>query len=225
MRSRVVMLVVFTLLYSFKGFGQTYYAFPDSNAVWRVDWGTSTCLSFTLPDAQYQYVITGDTVIGPETYQKIERSGICTLCCMPPLTVAHPDNRYMGALRQDTLLRHVYYLPSDSTTEYLLYDFSLSLGDTVKGYLSDATFSGCIAIVDSIDSVLIDGSYRRRIMTSGCGAASIIIFIEGIGSTYGLLEPFFTNMEATGTLICFELEGLNDLSRYAYALPAYHFRV
>jgi len=90
---------------------------------------------------------------------------------------------YKGAIRQDTLNRRVFIIPSTAITEQLLYDFTMQVGDTVKGYIE--TNLNHKDVVESIDTVLVGNNYRKRWkINSGYS----IYFIEGIGSTYGLIE-------------------------------------
>ena len=58
-------------------------------------------------------------------------------------------------------------------------------------------------IVDSIDSVLIDNNYHRRIHITESGAEPVSI-IEGVGSTAGLLNPL-SYFENAGSLECFRI--------------------
>ncbi|HLG35138.1 MAG TPA: T9SS type A sorting domain-containing protein [Bacteroidia bacterium] len=163
-----------------------YHPFPDSNAIWRVDWGEAYCYNNSHPQAHYQYEMQGDTLIGIYNYHKIVRVlGYGSYVCGPYYI---PGAGYMGAIRQDTSLRQVYFVPKDTAQEQLLYDFNLSIGDTVPG-----KFIGG-AIVQSIDSLLIGSTYRKTI--------NFGYIIEGIGSTSGLLEPP-SQLELTPELKCF----------------------
>lgn len=90
---------------------------------------------------------------------------------------------YRGVIRQDTTNKKVYIIPPSNDTECLLYDFTLQIGDTVKGYLQSFNFG--YDIVEAIDSILIDNTYRTRWKINSCYE---IYLIEGIGSTYGLFQ-------------------------------------
>ena len=179
--------------------GQTnvYHPFPDSDAVWRVNWyvnyyNTNNDYCSGL-DANYDYSIGGDTTINAMTYKKIIRSGFTffTNC----------DNflyGYVGGLRQDTLQKKVFFRPWNINIDTLIYDFSLNVGDTLKSYLLYWHTSPPITIY-SIDSVLVGNQYRKRwnLCTPNCAQ-----IIEGVGSNYGLLEQL-VNFESGGDLTCF----------------------
>ena len=112
---------------------QDYHPFPMLNATWHISWGTSTCDSNGLSATGYHYYTDTDTLISSELYTKLKRLGVCPTCC-PTLGPSAYDG-YMGGLRQDTLNKKVYIVPSDESTEYLLFDFSMNVGDTLIGYL------------------------------------------------------------------------------------------
>ena len=82
----------------------------------------------------------------------------------------------------------------------LLYDYSLQPGDYLPHCFNSYNSSIDSDFVNTIDSVLIGNSYRKRFniaqnKSSPTGNASII---EGIGSSMGLMEPiFFDNHYAT----------------------------
>ncbi|HQU99556.1 MAG TPA: T9SS type A sorting domain-containing protein, partial [Bacteroidia bacterium] len=92
-----------------------------------------------------------------------------------------------------------------NTTEHLLYDFNMGVGDTVKGYLESFTFP-TVDIVQSIDSALVGSTYRKRWNINNCYNIQLI---EGIGSTYGLFEPSPGCVPdlPTYSLICFQQNG------------------
>jgi len=111
---------------------------------------------------------------------------------------------YKGAIRQDILNKKVFYIPPAETTEQLLYDFNMQVGDTVKGFLE--TFSYHDDTIISIDSVKVDSTYCKRWNINTCYN---IYFIEGIGSTYGLIEqsPGCITDQADYTITCFQQNG------------------
>ena len=116
----------------------------------------------------YSIIISGDTLINGLLYQK--------------LTIVNPL-WYKGSIRQDTINRKVFIIPPAAATEELLYDFTMQVGDTVKGYIEN--YLNTKDIVENIDTVLVGNNYRKRWkINSGYS----IYFIEGIGSTYGLVE-------------------------------------
>lgn len=157
----------------------TYHQFPDSNAVWNYNYQLF-CFSNGIANEFYSIEMSGDTVINNLNYQKLS---IPYLQSQSTGTCGGYPIGYKGAIREDIPAKKVYIVPPSSNTEELLYDFNLQVGDTVKGYLE--SFTG-YDVVQSIDSVLVGNSYRKRWDVNNC---YFIYFIEGVGSTYGLLEP------------------------------------
>jgi hypothetical protein len=158
-----------------------YHPFPDSNAVWNFNYSL-VCMMWPggSTHANYSIIISGDTIINNTQYKKLyipavdlNMSGTCN----------EPNGGYKGAIRQDTTNRKVYIIPPVSVSEVLLYDFSMQVGDTLKGYLTQWFFSP--DTVQAIDSILIGNSYRKRWVINYCYD---FYLIEGIGSTYGLTE-------------------------------------
>ena len=105
-----------------------YHPMPDSNAVWRVDWSSSShCWPPSLY-SKYQYTIGMDTTIGIKTYKKIFRSGRAGMCGGSAGSYIY---NYAGGMRQDTINKKVYFICPNYSTDTLLYDFSLHIGDTL----------------------------------------------------------------------------------------------
>jgi len=201
-------LILFVALFSvFSANPQTsvYHPFPDSNACWNIDMSQGMCFPGGWSDEKYSIAISGDTAINGQTYHKLftpfvkfnNYSGECQQLNFPG---------YMGAFRQDIPGKKVYFVPPALAVEQLLYDFSLNPGDTVKGYLQQAW--DATDIVQEVDSVLVGNSYRRRWLINPCYN---IHLIEGVGSTYGLLQPSpgcMTDM-ADYEINCFSVDGVS----------------
>ncbi len=176
------LISLFALLMTSYSFGQTsiYHPFPDSNSSWNYYCYQYMC-TFGDANEEYSFILDGDTTINSQTYHKLSipfvsfyTSGSCTQVHFPG---------YKGAIRQDVPNKKVYYVTPSSSTEELLYDFNMGIGDTVQGYL--ASYPGMYDTVISIDSVLVGNDYRKRWYINNWYE---IYLIEGIGSTYGLLE-------------------------------------
>jgi hypothetical protein len=129
-----------------------------------------------------------DTTIGAKTYHQLFYSHSDTV---------YNENSpaaYNGGIRESN--RQVFYLPKDSVNEYLLYDFSLQIGDKIKYDYSVFSYKYGLGptdslLVSSIDSLLlIDGLYHKRIYLSyGIYPLFWASWIEGVGNNMGLLCP------------------------------------
>src|ERR1044072_2275457 len=164
-------------------FAQNYFPYPDSGAVWTV------LLESGNPTVPYQssyatYTLGGDTVIGAWTYKKITPNG------------QWPER---GALREDTI-NHRIYFAGDCMINYqdtLLYDFNLAVGDTAY-----TDVGGDVYLVDNVDSVLIQGQYRKRMQLSS-QFGGMDEWIVGIGSTNHPLSPLMPmEFESNLILLC-----------------------
>lgn len=191
-------LLILTTFFVFSiGHGQTnvYHPFPDS-AFWRVDYYYNQPFQYPCYAKYYfQYYTTGDTVINSYIHKKIHRSfvHVDTLTCAYPMNPPGPPGTgYVGALRDDSLANKTFFVFPNTNTDSLLYDYNLTIGDTLKGFISqffDTTYNDFEVL--SIDSLLINGQYRKRWNFSQINTDYPYI-IEGIGSNVGLIEPFET---------------------------------
>jgi hypothetical protein len=184
-----------------------YHPFPDSNAVWNVHVQACCATACTmappvsnpsLRDDYFNYFFDGDTTINSIPYRKIYKTGSQHFHCVWDGNPLNPDNwysyshEYAGALREDSTQKKVYCVLLNDNSESLLYDFSANVGDTLNTI-------NCGLVIQSIDSFMANGSYRKKFNLTGQPSYSII---EGIGSTAGLFEelcPF----ETYGWLQCF----------------------
>jgi hypothetical protein len=153
----------------------TYQPFPEGNASWNISYTQAMCPLGGDAYENFSIVMTGDTMINGQVYHKLftpyvyaDISGGCTQ--------AHFEG-YKGAIRQDIPNKKVYFLPpTDFTVEQLLYDFTMEVGDTVKGYLSGGWMEDNVVV--SIDSVLVGQNFHKRWLVNPCYD---IYLIEGVG--------------------------------------------
>lgn len=197
---RIFLLAIIISLSGLNLHSQTnvYHPFPGLALApdWRADWDINN-LPCTGIMASCQFFYTGDTTIGSYTYHKVNKQGYIfnSLCYYD-----RPFG-YQGAIREDTLARRIYMVVADSTHESLMYDFSLSVGDTVYSVLDTLWFGLGPYWVDNIDSVLVGNSYRKRLNLMGASSMGSSL-IEGIGGTYGLVSNL-GYFEAGSHLICY----------------------
>ncbi len=194
-------LPLIAILFSLSVKGQTnvYHPFPDSDAVWNINM-IANCAPRGWEFDYYSVRISGDTILNSEVYHKLSISFIqhsATDFCSEALG-------YQGAIRQDTSLKKVFYFPPTDTIEHLLYDFNMQVGDTVRGFLHSYQNDD---VVQSIDSVLVGGNYRKR---WNINPGYHISLIDGIGSTYGLIQasPGTTIDLPDYSITCFSQNGI-----------------
>lgn len=156
-----------------------YHPFPDSSAQWNIH---MLAMSFSGPPTEefYSIIISGDTLINSLVYHKLTIPYVQSVG-KSAATITTPV--YRGAIRQEIANRKVFIVPPSALTEQLLYDFNLQAGDTVRGYIE--SWVNPNEVVLAVDSVMVGNSYHKRWMIN---AGYNIYFIEGVGSTYGLIE-------------------------------------
>ncbi|MBE2188054.1 MAG: T9SS type A sorting domain-containing protein [Bacteroidetes bacterium] len=199
MKTTITLLILTCI--SLTGFGQVYKPFPTSNAMWRENSGGFQCSCCS----DFQYTITGDTVINTFTYHKLQKTGVKYLedwignCTS---NIAYGINQYAGCFRNDSSNKLVYFIFPLTSIDTVLYDFNLSIGDTVPpSPLNDN--GNIVNIVTDIDSVYLGGVYRKRFQLDSCTFPQQLYYIEGIGSTFGLLSPTGCPFEEIYNLLCY----------------------
>jgi len=179
----------------FKGNAQTstYHPFLDSSASWNYTY-QAVCWAPPMNTLYYHHLtiqIGNDTSINSTTYHTFQIPAIVVnagTSCLVPGNYVLPG-KYGGAFRNDHPNKKVYYVPEGDSVEQLMYDFNLNVGDSLKGYLfpCDSGFSYCDTVI-SMDSVLVGNSYRKKWFVD---QPYFVDLIEGIGSTYGLIEQVY----------------------------------
>ena len=135
-----------------------------------------------------QNILHGDTLISGLSYFKMytTRHNILNVYTFPGmLTFNSYDSIGPTFLRYDTLLKSVYYLPSIDSSETLIYDFDLQLGDTTP--MQSQHFP--TTIIRSIDTVSLFGIAVKRFFLTDVSDPYIEFFnyvLEGMGGSNGL---------------------------------------
>jgi len=185
-------------------FAQTnvYHPFPDSNAVWNEQYDYYDFYPSPICIDNYSITINGDTMINGLLYRKLLTPFVQHQYIPPHFVGPQVLTGYLGALRQDINDRKVYFVARYDSLETVLYDFNLNVGDTIIA----RTF--CAVTVSSIDSILIGSDYRKRWVSYG-SILGPVEFIEGIGSSKGLLSSWDCEGDGYGkNLNCFQQDGV-----------------
>lgn len=159
--------------------GQQTSRFPiKSTSVWRINYEyycDGPPYSHQNGDEEYKYYIDGDTLVGTRLYFKIFKTGVLYLDS--PFLISH---KYMGAIRDSA--DKVFYIAKDENSEELLYDFSLTVGDSI--WVKENRMKYKIEIADTLENGR--KKFILYIISVQCGSADT--YIEGIGWLGGLLE-------------------------------------
>ena len=203
---KTVFKLVLGIVISFSAFNlnaQDYEYIPlvkPGLQIWTCDLGY-----YGHDDEAYRfrrYALTDeDTIIETETYKKLysftnSEFDSTTATCI-------------GGMRENSQ-KQVFYRAGE--TNKMIYDFSLSVGDTL--FVSD--YPDFIFTVENIDTINYYGIQRREftILTNGLMAA---IWIEGIGNYEGIYYPFHTNTaEDWGNTRCYIYNGDLLYSNYSH---------
>lgn len=195
------LMIVFMLLMNVFAKAQTsvYHPFPESNAIWNVNCLVWPCYNSNWPYEYFSYTISGDTVINSITYHKWYIPSVVYADHCDSINVAG----YVGAFRNDIPNKKVYYINSHSKTEEILYDFNITVGDTIKSCGINQPYTMQIF---AEDSVRIGGNYRKMWHGFSINGGSIDI-IEGIGGTFDPIHYCPVMDSPTYNLTCFSQNG------------------
>lgn len=149
---------------------QPYHKFLDNSSFYV------QMINFT-GNSSYWIRTTGDSIVNNKVYKKL---------------VADPSG-YTILVREDSSLRRVLMLHQGSTTEDLLYDFSLVQGSIVPLRLA-ANTTPIFYRVYQVDSVLTTVGYRKRLQIEPAFTqwGKKDTWIEGVGA---MTQPiYFTSL-------------------------------
>ena len=191
MKSVIIVLII---LLTAQVSGQSYDPFPTDSATWSVQEYFHAWLPEPDGCIARHYGLSGDTIIDGKKFSKLFGNNL-------PLHTPYEDTAfnvqtavYVAAVREDSAKKIWIRQPGD-TTDILYYDFALDSGDT---FCFNYFGMGCHPVI-SVDSILIDGNYRRQIIFQPFNSES---WIEGIGSTTGWFEWQLTG-SWSWRLLCF----------------------
>lgn len=197
----MIFLITSVLIFSTGLKGQNYVLFPTENAQWNVLY-IGTCEERPPDTTILRYTIHGDTTINDIAYKRL---------CLESGDTINPKIRAIGGIRE--VGKKIYYIGETVTfytdnKEYLLYDFTKQIGDTIKHNLQGNFFS----VVLDIDSVWVDGNYRKRYKVDNhYFYQNPDYIIEGIGSVNNGLLGHISDIPTCGynywEFICFKENG------------------
>jgi hypothetical protein len=130
--------------------------------------------------------IQGDTLLNTLTYKKLFSDNDFYAGC-----VRESSNKYYAVL--------TYYKPHG---EVLIYDFSGSIGDTIKSNAPEGLLSRS-PVITEIDTIELENNEKRKLFYLNKGED---IWIDGIGSIFGFLFPTYDHITnyITPHLVCFK---------------------
>ncbi len=177
---------------------QPYIPMPTTKAVWTI-----STVTFGVPSGTYKYGMYGDTLINNVTYKKIYYNSDFNF------NISSPNTNYRGAIRE--YAKKVYKINPGTTTEGLLYDFTLAIGDTAKSITQMGLYA--YRKVTGYNFIVYNGQVHRKWIFQSTGE----FWLEGIGSSFGLFDALITPTDVCRSLVCLSI---NDLVQYQNISPA-----
>lgn len=188
------------------GFGQENIYF-ENHPVWKET--ISCAIPYPCVETNHMnYYTEGDTVISGINYIKLYEQGVTSRMFFEnnPPDFCTGSEIYLHVLKGylRSANRQIFYIPADAFDEQLLYDFNLSIGDTLPNTLITNPWG--TTIVTAIDSIEISEGYFKRFHLDGLEAPAPFL-IEGIGSNKGLFAPMPQTLECGFNLDCYSQNG------------------
>ncbi|NQX92642.1 MAG: hypothetical protein HRT74_11055 [Flavobacteriales bacterium] len=178
----------------------------DSSDTWM---DLYSCQDFECYESwKHVYTVSGDTTIDNLQYAKLnifseyEVGSVSSDWCSE--TLFHYEH-YYGAIRESG--KKVYLRQDGAPEDMLVYDFNLSIGDTLPS--PDGFENGVYSdrIITDIDSIMAFGSYRKRFVVN-----NVKYVVEGIGSSTGLFNTFtFDPTYCAVIMLCYSEEDTPDV--------------
>ena len=175
---------------------QDYHPIVEDGKQWNVLFS----YPWNPPEPQHKYTdiykIEGDTLVDGMSYKVM-------------YTTRNEDLtgwNLWGFLRE-TEDGQVFSRRPSTSDEQLLYDFSMEVGDTIC--MCDFGYSECCMVVIEKGEILVNGEPRQQIVLEypfGSGVEEV--WIEGIGSLYGIIDPGSLFLMGGSTdLLCYYEDG------------------
>ena len=157
-------------------------------------WGVYEPPTFSPNSSTRLFRIEGDTLMGDFLYKTIYTTRD---------TSGSNWNRSNNFIREDSTGK--VFLKVGGDDEFLLYDFSLEVNDTIPFNLGFNDV--CELVVYSIDTILLSNGEERRKLNLGnqfFGENSGDFWIEGIGSSRGPLFNMYCYTDQNFILLCYQ---------------------
>jgi len=199
---RLLFILLLPMLFVHELKGQGYHKLLQHNVYWDVLTANPSINPFCDYVGGYRHFISGDTTIQGNDYNIIH--GIIIISpepgpFCPPFYVSNDTVFRIGYLREDTIAKKVFVYDTFEG-DMLLYDFSLSVGDTLFSF-----FNFCEdLIVDSIGTITLFNSENRNIFFLNNGE----YFIEGVGGSQGLMNPLCQAIGSWNQQCCVLINGV-----------------
>lgn len=166
---------------------QTYIPFDFDNGFWYEEYH-----DMQFERSYYNYFTDGDTIINGISYHQLYKKNKHTYSYNGSSTFWNYSLALFGFIREDNNKRIYYKRTFNTSPEELLYDFNITLGDTITIPPIDNMFDR--AVVVAVDSVLVCTTMRKRYKLDiiAGGLFHDLYWTEGVGSTHGLIPRYYS---------------------------------
>lgn len=197
------LLILFLLSYTIS-YGHQYESLVVTNKLWSTLYESYQYPVFTQKTSFDKF--SGDTLIGSHHFMKVFEA-------KDSLQQNYVE---LGYVREDTAHK-VFFRNLHDTTIFLMYDFNAHVGE----YL---IIWGQTLVVNTIDSIYIYDHYMRRFVLTPQFGGPQEIWIEGIGSMYGLMRSGTSStVGASYYLLCYFENSIIKYHRSGYSKCYYDY--
>ncbi len=177
---------------------QIYHPLIKSNKFWDVQFTDGSICGLS---GGGRFFIQGDTIISGKKYNIVRGYGIVPVNSgpyCPPFAIDESISGIHCFLREDTIEKKVYKYETIYSQEDLYYDFSLSIGDTLKSHYATIVF-GTTLIVTNVSLISLNNGELRKKFFLNNGE----YYIESIGGgSKGLAEYLFNTLGGSSIQEC-----------------------
>lgn len=139
--------------------------------------------------------------------------------CKTIWSVSPNSPLYYGAMREDIQTGKIWYRYPYSTSEGLVYDFALQPGDTARLVNQLFGIDTLGLVITARDSVYMNNQWRAKLTLTNFELSLQEWWIEGIGSSWGLLNSgnsFYAAACGGQELLCFWEDGVQVFQNQAF---------
>lgn len=179
---KCINFVILLIAFSCVNIYSQYVPFPLDSIGWKIDlkcWSNGE----SFPCGSDYILMNGDTVINNKVYKKLD---YYTYTYLGYYGFLREESKVISFIPNQEFSSYSYY----DTSEYILYDFNLEVGDTF--YLGLSELYSTVYDIDSVQ--LNNGEWRRRILLTEVTSyiCYLMEWVEGAGNLNG--HPFYNNV-------------------------------
>lgn len=176
----------------FSAHSQSFLHFPDPNGIWKYEEFQADPGQGCTRSTVEVVGVDRDSIFNGHLYyhfRELDRG----FCAVQNSGCTNEIDKLSGWVRTDTATGKSYLYDANLQQDTLIYDVSLSVGDTFRSALTWAF--GTTDIVTSVDTIVIGGLPRRRVIVLSDWDFIEYFMVEGMGSSAGPLVHLGGNVD------------------------------